>query len=185
MNKIRLQFIHVSEIVGSDNLALLTLTDMERERQLSIVCDKAMAIQLDLRVKKNPIRDMMLPEVMGKVLSQWGGIDLELLIQDIDDGQYKTFVVNRSSLEMIPIRASDAVLMHITMGVPLFINENLMERQSVLYNAKSHGVAIPVNSLNDDMLDSALQRAISTEDYELASRIRDEKMKRKKDLNIE
>ena len=88
MNKIRLQFIHVSEIVGSDNLALLTLTDMERERQLSIVCDKAMAIQLDLRVKKNPIRDMMLPEVIGKVLSQWGGIDLELLIQDIDDGQY-------------------------------------------------------------------------------------------------
>ena len=185
MNKIRLRFQQVSEIVGSSELAIVTLTDMPRERQLSIVCDKPMAIQLDMRVKSIPIRDIMLPEVMGRMVTQWGGLDVELLIHDINDGQYQTVVVNRLTQDMMPIRASDAVLMHVTTGIPLFINEKLMERQSVLYNAKAEGVAIPVNSLHNDMLEEALQRAIDNEDYELASRIRDEKLKRQKDLEAE
>ena len=183
-NKIRLRFAHVSEIVGSDDLAILVLTDMERENQLTIVCDKAMAVQLELRDKQIPIRDIMLPEVMGRVITQWGGLDLEMLIYDLNDGQYQTVVVNRLTQEMMPVRASDAVLLHVAARLPLFIDESLMARQSVRYVAKAQGVAIPVNSLSDDMLDSALQKAISEENYELASQIRDEKLKRKQKPSV-
>lgn len=178
MEKIRLQFAHVSEIVGNNDLAVLALTDMERERQLTIVCDRAMAVQLELRAKSIPIRDIMLPEVVGRMLTQWGGLDLEVLIYDLIDGQYRTAVVDKETQDMMPIRASDGVLLHVATGIPLFVERSLMARQSVRYSAKAQGVAIPVNTLNGEMLETALQKAINDENYELASQIRDEKLRR-------
>ena len=67
MNKIRLVLKGVSEIVGDDNLGLLILTDVAQTRQLSIICDKQMEYQFDLRMSKAPITKNMLPEVMAQV----------------------------------------------------------------------------------------------------------------------
>ena len=55
MQKERLIFKGVSEIVGTEDLGLLILTDEAKERQITIVCDKTMAVQLELRFKKIPI----------------------------------------------------------------------------------------------------------------------------------
>lgn len=52
MTKERLIFKGVSEIVGTEDLGLLILTDEAKERQITVVCDKAMAVQLELRIKK-------------------------------------------------------------------------------------------------------------------------------------
>ena len=46
MEKVRLQFKSVSEIVGSEEMCLLILTDMEEQRQLTLFCDHAMAVQI-------------------------------------------------------------------------------------------------------------------------------------------
>jgi hypothetical protein len=40
---------------------------------------------------------------------------------------------------------------------------------------------MPLNSLSDEMLRQALERAIEDEDYELASHLRDEQNNRKND----
>jgi protein-arginine kinase activator protein McsA len=58
------------------------------------------------------------------------------------------------------------------------VEKSLMARQSVRYSAKAQGVAIPVNTLNSEMLETALQKAINEENYELASQIREEKLRR-------
>ena len=44
MLKERLIFKGVSEIVGTEDLCLLLLTDEAKKRQITIVCDKAMAV---------------------------------------------------------------------------------------------------------------------------------------------
>ena len=106
MTKERLFFKGVSEIVGTDDLGLLILTDESKERQITIVCDKAMAVQIELRVKKLPITRIMLPEVMSKLLSSYADSDFELLIDDIIDGQYRTLLYNRTTLTPMLIRAS-------------------------------------------------------------------------------
>ena len=60
MNKIRLHFVSVSEIMGTDDLALMILCDDMHERQISIVCSRAVAVELDMRVRKMPITERML-----------------------------------------------------------------------------------------------------------------------------
>lgn len=184
MTKERLIFKGVSEIVGTEDLGLLILTDEAKERQITIVCDKAMAVQLELRIKKIPITKIMLPEVLCRMLKNNGGLDYELLIDNIIDGQYRTILYDKETMDTLLIRASDAVLLSIVANIPLYIEAGLMRRQSVMYNENAKGVSLPVNTISDEMLQAALDKAIADENYELASHLRDEKKRRtKKDDN--
>ena len=184
MTKERLIFKGVSEIVGTEDLGLLILTDEAKERQITIVCDKAMAVQLELRIKKIPITRIMLPEVLCRMLKNNGGLDYELLIDNIIDGQYRTILYDKETMDTLLIRDSDAVLLSIVANIPLYIEAGLMRRQSVMYNENAKGVSLPVNTISDEMLQAALDKAIADENYELASHLRDEKKRRtKKDDN--
>ena len=64
--------------------------------------------------------------------------------------------------------------------IPLYIESGLMRRQSVAYRENSRGVSLPVNTISDEMLQAALDKAIADENYELASHLRDEKKRRNK-----
>lgn len=180
MAKERLVFKGVSEIVGTEDLGLLILTDEAKERQITIVCDKAMAVQLELRVKKVPITRIMLPEVLCRILKNNSNFDYEIVIDDIVDGQYRTLLYDKETLEPLLIRASDAVLLSVVSGIPLYMETGLMKRQAVAYNENSRGVSLPVNTISDEMLQAALDKAIADENYELASHLRDEKKRRNK-----
>lgn len=180
MNKIRLVLKGVSEIVGDDNLGLLILTDVAQTRQLSIICDKQMEYQFGLRMSKAPVANIMLPEVMAQVISRQTTLNIEMQIYDIVDGQYQASLVNNDTLQTVPIRASDAILFSFVSHCPLYIDERLMMRQSVPYSTNSPGMAIPVNSISNSMLQSALKKAIQEENYELASHLHEEMQRRKK-----
>lgn len=180
MNKIRLVLKGVSEIVGDDNLGLLILTDIAQTRQLSIICDKQMEYQFGLRMSKAPVANIMLPEVMAQVISRQTTLNIEMQIYDIVDGQYQASLVNNDTLQTVPIRASDAILFSFVSHCPLYIEERLMMRQSVPYSTNSPGMAIPVNSISNSMLQSALKKAIQEENYELASHLHEEMQRRKK-----
>lgn len=179
MGKIRLKFKSVAEIVGSADVALITLTDELEQRQLTIVCDQATAHQLSLRANRLPIANTFLPEVLLRVMTIHTELQLEILITGILDGQYKAIVYDVNTLTPTAIRISDAVLLSVIGPIPLYIDETLMRRQSVSFNQGTSGIAIPVNTLNGKMLDEALQKAIDNENYELASHLRDEIRRRK------
>ncbi len=183
MTKERLIFKGVSEIVGTEDLGLLILTDEAKERQITVVCDKAMAVQLELRIKKIPITKIMLPEVLCNILKNNVGLNYELLIDNIVDGQYRTLLYDKDTMEPLLIRASDAVLLSIVADIPLYIETGLMKRQSVVYNENARGVSLPVNTISDEMLQAALDKAIADENYELASHLRDEKKRRNKKVD--
>lgn len=178
MEKVRLQFKSVSEIVGSEEMCLLILTDMEEQRQLTLFCDHAMAIQIELRVKKVPITEIMLPEVFATLLGAAHCTDMMLYISNIIDGQYKVGLYHSFSQEPIPIRASDAVLLSIASGIPLYIDRFLMSQQSMKYYPNTNGISLPINTMSNEMISKALERAIEEENYEIASHLRDEQRRR-------
>jgi bifunctional DNase/RNase len=183
MNKVRLIFKNVSEIVGSEGIGLIILLDEDKKRQLSIPCDKEMLYQFGLRVKHVPVVDKLLPEVMCKVLSTQTNVHLELMINDLIDGRFRAILCNTENSETIPVRASDAVLISMVSDIPLYMESNLMDKLSVEYHKESNSISLPVNTISDGMLRRALKKAIKDEQYELASNLRDELLKR--NLNID
>ncbi|WP_369916875.1 hypothetical protein [Prevotella sp. oral taxon 376] len=86
------------------------------------------------------------------------------------------------TLEMVPIQIADAVLLSIISGIPIYIDEVLIRKQGAEFHKDSHGLKLPINALSLDMLEKAIDRAISEENYELASMLKEEIDHRKKNL---
>lgn len=183
MSKIRLKFRSVSEIVGSKEIGLLILVDEYEQRQLAVTCDKEMLSQFAMRLQRKPIAYQLVPEVLWQVIATQTDLRFEILITDLIEGQYRALLYNVDTMEPIAMRACDAVLLSFIGRIPIYIEERLMMKQSVAYEAESRGISIPVNTISDDMLESALRRAVEDENYELASYLRDEMRRRKRVLN--
>jgi len=181
--RIRLLFKGLSRIVGEENAHMLMLTNEQETRLLTVPCDDAMAEQFSLRSKRVPNAGRLLPEVLWQMLSAETESDFELLITGLMEGEYLVFLCNTASDMRVAIRACDAVLLSFSENVPIYIDEALFQKQSYPYQKQTGALAVPVNTLSDELVQKALQKAIDEEEYELASRLRDELARRAKEEN--
>ena len=179
MDRVRLKFKSVSEILGTDEIGLLILTDEDELRQIAMPCDRSMIYQFSLRLNRALVVGRLLPEVLWHVISMQSDHAYEILITDIIEGQYRALLVDVETQEPVSLRMSDAILLSYIGKLPIFIDRQLMEKQSVPYDREARGVAIPVNTISTEMLQDALDKAVEEEKYELASHLRDELRKRK------
>lgn len=180
MNRVRLFYKDVSEIVGSNGFSVVRLTDVDEQRAICVVCDKALTDQLTIRINRQPGRELMLPEVLVQMLNSYGSDVMELTVYDIRDGQYRVSLLNRQTMTIKSIRMSDAVLLHFISRIPLYMEEELMVRQSSPYTPNARGISIPINTLDTAHLNRELERAIAEENYRLASHLHEEIQRRNK-----
>lgn len=182
MVRVQLFFNGISEIVGSAGLSVVLLVDAERQRSLTVVCDRAMTEQLALRVNRVPDSETFLPEVLWYMLRTEGLAtkDFELLVYGVKDGQYLVTLMNRQAVALKHIRMSDAVLLNYFSNIPLFIEKRLFDQQASPIPSTKTGIAIPINVIDTEHLNRELEKAISEENYRLASHLHEELKKRKK-----
>ena len=181
----KLIFRGVYDIVGNKQVGLIVLTDEEKARQVSLVCDHNMVVQLSLRLEKNVRLEKLLPEVLWNVVKRYNDMDFMLLFSDVKDGEYITYLCSIDNSVAIQLRASDAVLLAVISGLPIMMDQQLFCRHSTPYYGAKSKVAVPLASLSREMLEEALQKAVEAEDYEKASQLRDELLRRKKDNDSE
>ena len=101
----------------------------------------------------------------------------EMLICGLFEGQYQVMLMNNIG-DSVRLRMSDAVLLSLISDIPLYIEDNLMERQCFPFDERAQKIAIPINTMDLTRLQSALADAVENENYELASQLRDEINKR-------
>lgn len=169
MKRIRLVFNGISNIVGIEELSILKLADADGNRQITVVCEKDMSRQIEMRMMNVPIRRRLLPEVLCTLLQSRYNADMEIIVSDIANGQYRANLYCDGMDSPVPVRISDAVLLSIVSKTPMYIDANLMACQSTPCNANPSRLSMPINALTDEMLSAALEKAIEEEDYELAS----------------
>ena len=174
MKRTLLRFENIQQVVGDEHLAVILLTDETRQRALSVVCDEQMTQQMLLRLQSPNRCCAMLPEVLVQMLSG----KYEMMIYGIHDGQYQVVLADTDFKQSTRLRISDAVLLNIIAGYPLYIEEELMRRQCVPFKENVRGIAIPINTMDCQRLNMALEKAIDDENYELASQLRDELKRR-------
>lgn len=178
-NGVRLVYQGVTEIIGSPDTALLILTDEDKTRQLSIICDKQMEREFVVRDSKQVSTSQLLPEVLCHLLANHT-MFIEVCITSVNDGKYNASLVDSLNNIHTPIRVSDGILFANITQSPIYINKELFQHQSVPYKEGNTKLAIPLNTLNDEMLAKALTKAINAENYKMASYIKDEMERRKK-----
>lgn len=178
----RLFYKGICEVVDGRGMAVITLTDQEEKKALTVVCDEMMKSQLQLRTCGGRTCDKLLPEVMTAMLKDLGGTErYEIEVYDIIDGEYKTVLTDVTDQTQFPVRLSDAVLLSEVSGIPVYIDNRLLMRQGMDYASRQQGkMAIPINVLSGERLEEEMQKAIDCENYRLASQIKEELQRRQK-----
>lgn len=176
MKRIRLRFENLQQVSGGDGIAIVLLTDQERRRALTVICDEPMKQQFLLRMQAPQQCATMLPEAPLTLLPS----TYEMMVFGLYDGQYQVALMGNDG-ETVRLRMSDAVLLTMMSDIPLYIEEGLMARQCVPFEEEATGIAIPINTMDVSRLKHVLQKAVDEENYELASQLRDEINRRHSD----
>lgn len=173
--RVRVRLKTVMQILAASNIGLMILLDESEERVLIIPCDRNMRELLNLRLNGMPaLTSKMLPEVLWNIMTEVGLRHFEVEINDLVNGEYITELVALSTGDRYPIRASDAILLSYIGRLPIYVDAELMNRQSSPWRADSVGISLPINVIETPLLKNALKDAVKAENYELASKIRDE-----------
>jgi bifunctional DNase/RNase len=193
MELIQLDIIGLSNSQTQSGAFALVLAELTGKRRLPIVIGsfeaKAIAIALDTEYKsQRPITHDLFKNICN-------GFNIKvkkIVISSINiDGIFSSIIYlednDGKEIEM-DSRTSDAVAIAVRFNAPIFTYEAIMDESGILLDkdiidSKTENVNSQKNSNifaseSDESLLENLEKAISNEDYELASKIRDEIQKR-------
>ncbi len=97
-----------------------------------------MVHELNIRIGDNPIRHNLLPELLCWLNSNIDSEHYEILFNSISDGQYKVVIINKITYEMVPIRASDAILLSKIANIDIYMEEKLFVKPFLTFLMLMH-----------------------------------------------
>ena len=161
----------VSEILGIKDVALVSLVNATETRQIVVSCELEMRDLIMKYMTDRPETQMLFPSVVNDILATRDKSSLEVRINGVKDGVYQTEIYDRLTQKSFPI----ACKLHI------YASAEVMRLHSIPYVTGATKVGLPLSVLSEKLLKNSLQMAIETENYEMASNLRDELNKRHKD----
>lgn len=174
LERVQLVFKFASELLGSQDVGLLVLVDKEEKRQVVVSVGKEEIKQFQIRMQKKDTTTF-LPEVFVNLSKDKDLLDkYDLEIVSVEKGQYHVTFSCLETNEQYPLRVSDAILLSFIADIPIYMSKELMKKQSAPYSPNASAMALPINTISTEMLQSALDKAIENEDYKIASYLRDE-----------
>ncbi len=194
MEKIRLEIIGMSYSQSQSGAYALILGERDGKRRLPIIIGgfEAQSIAIELEKIKTP--RPLTHDLFKTFADSFSIVITEVIINKFQEGVfYAILVCSDGTTELeIDSRTSDAIALGLRFNCPIFTYESIMNAAGILMeedaeNAKSDEPlqdipAAEESSYTDfsrDELNQMLQTAVENEEYEKASRIRDELNKRK------
>lgn len=194
MKKIRLNVIGLQYSQTQTGAYALLLTEANGRRRLPIIIGgpEAQSIALELE-KMTPSRP--LTHDIFKTFAENFNIQLvEVVIYNLSEGVFFSKILFSDQEKEVEIdsRTSDAVALALRFGAPIFTYENILSSAGILIDPDSSdfglmdeeteedGEGNEFSKIADDELEKMLQEALEEEEYEKASRIRDELKNRSK-----
>jgi len=194
MEKIRLEIIGMSYSQSQSGAYALILGERDGKRRLPIIIGgfEAQSIAIELEKIKTP--RPLTHDLFKTFAESFNIVITEVIINKFQEGVfYAILVCSDGSTELeIDSRTSDAIALGLRFNCPIFTYESIMNAAGILMeedqeNSKSDEPLQDIPSSEEssfsdysrEELNQMLQSAVENEEYEKASRIRDELNKRK------
>ena len=198
MKKVKLNILGLSYSQTQTGAYALVLSEADGNRRIPIIIGaveaQAIAIQLEGLKPPRPLtHDLFLNVALA--------IDIEIaevFIHKLEEGIFYAEIVCVQNTNRIRVdsRTSDAIALALRFECPIFTTEEIIEKAGIIMEFDENGEvndenedsemfkkpssnAIDYSECSADELDELLDTAITDEDYEKASEIRDEINKRK------
>jgi uncharacterized protein len=192
MDKVKLEIVGLSYSQTQSGAYALVLAEVGGKRSLPIIIGgfEAQAIAIELE-KMTPTRP--LTHDLFKSFALSFGIKVkEIVIYNLNEGIFyaKLICEKEGQLSEIDARTSDAIALGVRFKCPIYTYENILASAGVELDENSDFASDfedeiekkpaenSLNSLSIEELQQKLDAALEDEEYELASKIRDEISKR-------
>ena len=193
MEKIKLEIVGLSYSQTQSGAYALVLSEAEGNRRLPIIIGgfEAQAIAIELE-KMTPTRP--LTHDLFKIFATTFNISVkEVVIYRLEEGIfYSKLICEQEGKEVeIDARTSDAIAIGVRFDCPVFTSEKILSSAGMLLDETSEedefmaenienedASSDSIEQLSIEDLQNQLNQAIENEDYELASKLRDEINKR-------
>lgn len=194
MEKIRLEIIGMSYSQSQSGAYALILGERQGKRRLPIIIGgfEAQSIAIELEKIKTP---RPLTHDLFKTFAESFNISItEVIINKFHEGVfYAILVCSDGSNELeIDSRTSDAIALGLRFNCPIYTYESIMNAAGILMEEEQESSRsdeplkesqapeeASFSDYTDEELNQMLQTAVENEEYEKASRIRDELNKRR------
>lgn len=189
--KIELELLNVSQGYSSQHSYAIVLGEVNGVRRLPIVIGaieaQSILMAYDHTVPSRPFTH----DLLKNIFDTFDIVLKEVVINKLYEGIFYSNLVCIANGETYEIdsRTSDAVAMAVRQNVPIFIDEEIMDRAGIVLPMQDEDLA-PTNPEEEyelqqsksskkstytlDELEAILETALQQEDYEKAAKIRDE-----------
>lgn len=194
MNKIKLEIVGLSYSQTQSGAYALVLSEVDGNRRLPIIIGgfeaQAIAIELEKMVPTRPLTH----DLFKNFATTFNIQVKEVVIYNLIEGIFYSKLVCEMNGEVTEIdaRTSDAIAIGVRFKCPVYTFENILSSAGIMLDENSDSNDDAMFSEPDDVapqgdalasiptedLENQLNQAIANEDYELASKIRDEINKR-------
>ena len=191
-DKIQLDLVDITPSSSSNGAYVMALTEIAGARSLAIVIGPAEAHSIVIVMEKMPITRPLTHDLFVSLAENFEIHVEEVFIYQMIDGIFYARIVVRGNGKTVEVdsRTSDAVAIAIRFGAPIFCAKEVMDEVGRDMRALTEGddldfdLDITEEDLEEEMsaeeLQVKLDEALQNEDYELASKLRDELEKRNK-----
>lgn len=189
-DKIQLDLVDITPSSSSNGAYVMALTEIAGARSLAIVIGPAEAHSIVIVMEKMPITRPLTHDLFVSLAENFEiQVDEVFIYQMIDGIFYARIVVtgNGKTVE-VDSRTSDAVAVAIRFGAPIFCAKEVMDEVGRDMRALTEGEELDFDldiseedleeELTPEEIQTKLDEALMNEDYELASKLRDELEKR-------
>lgn len=184
MDEVELKIHDMSSTLQPADAYALVLEEINGNRKLPIIIGalEAQAIRVVMMGYKTPrplTHDLFLTLTM-----EIGAKLKKVLIYKVKDGVYYSylFIENEGKQIKIDSRTSDAIALALRCECPIYTTNEIMESEQ-LQDMGTKGFTVSVNVVDLKLLKEALAKAVEEENYEQASHLRDEIIRREAELN--
>lgn len=188
VKKVKLDVLGISYTKSDDQiLYVVVLGEEDGERKIPVVINYFEAQAIAIEVEKILPIVPLVYDVFKEIVKDNKIKFKEILISDFKNDILITHMINKN--KKIELRTADALSISVRMGYPIYIYDDVLTRVDKIvqkyYDIKNGNQVIAdkdkLNGFNLSELDKLLQKAIYEEEYEKASEIRDEIIKKKKE----
>ena len=189
-DKIQLDLVDITPSSSSNGAYVMALTEIAGARSLAIVIGPAEAHSIVIVMEKMPITRPLTHDLFVSLAENFEIHVEEVFIYQMIDGIFYARIIVRGNGKTIEVdsRTSDAVAIAIRFGAPIFCAKEVMDEVGRDMRALTEGDDLDFDlDITEDDLEEVLtpeeilkklDEALLNEDYELASKLRDELDKR-------
>ena len=181
--KVELQVLNLTRSQAEANAFAMVLGEVNGERQLPIIIGAGEAQSIALHLKGVQYPRPLTHDLFVSCLTSFSITLTEILIYRAEEGVFYSRIYLKKGEEIIEAdsRTSDAIALAIRIHCPIYIYESILEKECIVSSefieTEEEKKNIEEESLQS--LKKALAKAIENENYELASVLRDEILRRK------